>query len=83
MKKDGNATVLQTIIDTEKHPYRDWARFMLGHYHFKAGNFETSIKTLAPLLAEDDPSKYRAQALRYTGLSETELERANPPKTPE
>ncbi len=69
------AVALRSIIDAEKHPYRDWARFMLGYQYFEADNFETTIQTLSPLLSETTPSDYRSQALFYTGLSAAELGR--------
>ncbi len=69
------AVALRTIIDSESHPYRDWARFMLGYQYFEADNFETTIQTLSPLLSEGTPSDYRSQALFYTGLSAAELGR--------
>ena len=76
MKLDRNeevAVALRTIIDSKNHPYRDWARFMLGYQYFEADDFNTTIQTLAPLLSESTPSEFRSQALFYTGLSAAEL----------
>lgn len=69
------AVALRAIIDSPKHPYRDWARFMFGYQYYEADDFETTIQTLAPLLAEETPSDYRSQALFYTGLAAAELGR--------
>lgn len=69
------AAALRKIITTTKHPYRDWARFMLGYQHYEADQFEDTIRELSPLLSEATPSEFRSQALFYTGLSAAELGR--------
>lgn len=76
LDRKAEATVaLRQIVDTKKHPHREWARFMLGYQYYEAEKFETSIKILAPLLEEKTSSEYRSQALFYTGLAATELGR--------
>jgi tetratricopeptide (TPR) repeat protein len=69
------AVIMRAIIDSPKHPYHDWATFMLGYQYYEADDFETTIRTLAPLLAEETPSEHRSQALFYTGLAAAELGR--------
>ncbi|YCM44361.1 tetratricopeptide repeat protein [Verrucomicrobiaceae bacterium 227] len=66
---------LKKIIDSKNHPYRDWARFMLGYQYYEADKFQTAINVFEPLLAEETTSNYRSQALFYTGLSSAELGR--------
>ncbi len=76
LKHTAEATVaLRQIVDTQKHPHQEWARFMLGYQYYEAEKFETAIKILSPLLDEITSSDYRSQALFYTGLAATELGR--------
>lgn len=74
-RKDEVSSALGRIMASERHPHRDWARFMLGFQYFEADRFETTITTLAPLLEPNNTSDYRSQALFYTGLSAAELGR--------
>ena len=60
--------VLKKIIDSKNHPYRDWARFMLGYQYYESDKFQTAINVFEPLLDVQTASKYRSQALFYTGL---------------
>jgi tetratricopeptide (TPR) repeat protein len=66
---------LKKIIDAKGHPYRDWARFMLGYQYYESDKFQTAINIFEPLLDVQTASSYRSQALFYTGLSAAELGR--------
>ena len=76
LKLDRNADVsvaLRRIIDTKKHPHKNWAIFMLGYQYFQADKFETTIRVLKPLLDDPEGGEYRSQAAFYTGLAAAEL----------
>jgi len=66
---------LKKIIDSKNHPYRDWARFMLGYQYYESDKFQTAINIFEPLLDIETAGTYRSQALFYTGLSSAELGR--------
>lgn len=66
---------LTKIIDSKNHPYRDWARFMLGYQYYESDKFQTAINIFEPLLDVATSSTYRSQALFYTGLASAELGR--------
>jgi len=66
---------LKKIIDSKSHPYRDWARFMLGYQYYESDKFQTAINIFEPLLDIETAGNYRSQALFYTGLSSAELGR--------
>lgn len=76
LKRDDDVTAaLQGIVNIETHPYRDWARFMLGYQQFERDDFDATIKSLSPLIDEEKANEYRSQALFYTGLAACELGR--------
>jgi len=76
LRRTAEATVaLRRIVDTRKHPHKEWALFMLGYQYYETGKFEPAIRILVPLLDEELASDYRSQALFYTGLAATELGR--------
>ena len=74
-REDEATGALQSIVAIETHPFRDWARFMLGYQAYGKDDYESTIQALAPLVAEGETSDYRSQALFYTGLSAAELGR--------
>ena len=65
--------VLRAIIAEPKHPYREWAVFMLGYQYYLDEKLERSIKLLKPLTKEAVQSIYRSQAMFYIGLASAEL----------
>ena len=67
------AVALRQIIDTKNHPHRDWATFILAYQYFQEDRFETTIRTLKPLLDAPEGGEYRSQAAFYTGLAAAEL----------
>ena len=72
-RSEAVVTALRRIVEARNHPYKDWARFMLGYQYFEAEQYEVALKILAPLLSDDTKSNYRSQALFYTGLAAAEL----------
>lgn len=65
--------VLRAIIAEPKHPYQEWAVFMLGYQYYLDEKLERSIKLLKPLTKEAVQSIYRSQAMFYIGLASAEL----------
>ena len=65
--------VLRAIIAEPKHPYQEWAVFMLGYQYYLDEQLERSIKILKPLTKEAVQSIYRSQAMFYIGLASSEL----------
>lgn len=66
-------SALRQILDTPKHPHKDWARFLLGYQYFHADKYKATLAILKPLIAPDSTSQYRSQAIFYTGLASAEL----------
>lgn len=76
LKLDRQAEVtvaLRRIIDTDKHPHKDWASFMLAYQYFERDDFETTIRLLKPLVVSEQRGQYHSQAVFYTGLASAEL----------
>ncbi|MDB4393542.1 hypothetical protein N9Z74_01165, partial [bacterium] len=67
------AVTLRRIIDTDKHPHKDWATFMLAYQYFEKEDFETTIRLLKPLVTSEQRGQYHSQAVFYTGLASAEL----------
>lgn len=74
LNRQAEATVaLRRIIDTEKHPHKDWASFMLAFQYFEKDDFETTIRLLKGLVTSEQRSQYHTQAVFYTSLASAEL----------
>ena len=74
LNKNLEATIaLRRILESQNHPHKDWARFLLGYQYFMTDKFEATIGTLRPLLEENPGGEYRSQAIFYTGLASAEL----------
>lgn len=67
------AVALRRIIDTDEHPHKDWATFMLAFQYFEKEDFETTIRLLKPLVTSEQRGQYQSQAVFYTGLASAEL----------
>ncbi len=72
---DPNAVnnALTKIMKMRDHPYQDWARFLFGYRKFNNLKYQECIDILDPLTSADSESKYRSQAVFYTGLCTAEL----------
>ena len=74
LNRQAEATVaLRRIIDTEKHPHKDWASFMLAFQYFEKDDFKTTIRLLKTLVTSAQRSQYHSQAVFYTSLASAEL----------
>lgn len=66
---------LKDVINTPNHPYKDWARCMLGYQYYEADKYAETIVALEPLLNVEKQGEYYSQALFYTGLASAEIGR--------